>query len=623
MLQKIKNLLDFFAIPLCFLIFIFLNECFKRMYCYYIYESSSTFTTAWAFLLCGILLLLPVVIRRIGIVVLISFFALMNLVHAIMSNLFGSYFTFSDLLYTGEGIAFFSFTYLNARKLLWITSFAAIIASIVIAASIKKRKYSVLQAAIGLLIILIGVDGISTEHNRIMSGLDTKVEWVEDLSQAEIDANIYQTMSNKYHTMYMTGIYQYLYRSFLVTTGLENSVNHAQMHQELDKYLAEKAENVHESNAMTGIFEGKNVMYIMLESIDTWMLTEDFMPNLYALQQDSINFVNHYSPLYISAGTFNTEFIANTSIIPPAAGVDTKVYQTNDFPTSIANSFNAAGYTSNSFHGSDPYVYNRGLIHMNFGYNKYHNWQDMNMTTLTQDSQLIKGFDKMTASEPFFSFIITYSGHGPYTDYFKEISDPHMERAKQMAAKHPVQASPEDYQEYVYSIAHVMETDAFIGELVDALNESGLMEDTVLIFFTDHYGKYLTNNDLIMQLKNQYTKDMLCNTPFFIYHSGTEAQTVETLSSTLDILPTIANMFNLDVNYTYYTGVDVFSEKDDHYIIFPGNNWYDGEIYYTPTYSGELTKEIMERNREIATRVKYSEYMLKSNYFEYLSKKNK
>ncbi len=623
MLQKIQKFIQIFAIPICFFLFIFINDCFCEMYCYYIYDSVSAFTVAWALILCGCLLLLPMTIRRIGIVVLITFFALMNIVHAVMSNLFGSFFSFSDLLYTGEGIAFFSFSYLNARKLLWITSFAAIVASIILAVNLKKEKYSILQAAIGLIVILIGVDGISTEHNKIMSNLDTKFEWVEYDSQEEINADIYQTMSNKHHTMYMTGIYQYLYRSFVVTTGLENRVNHGQMHQELDKYLAEKAQTPHVDNEMTGIFEGKNVMYIMLESIDTWMLTEDYMPNLYALQQKSINFVNHYTPLYISAGTFNTEFLANTSIIPPAAGVDTKVYPNNYFPTSIANSFNAAGYTSNSFHGSDPNIYDRGAIHKNLGYNKYHNWKDMNMTTFTRDSQMINGFSKMVANEPFFSFIITYSGHGPYTDYFKEISAPHMEHAKQQVAKHPINASEEDLLEYTYSIAHVMETDAFIGKLVDELESSGLMEDTVLIFFTDHYGKYLTNNDLLMQLKNVTTKDMLCNTPFFIYHSGTEAQTVETLCSTIDILPTIANMFNLDVNYTYYTGVDIFSESDLHYVIFPGNNWYDGTTYYTPTYSGELTKEIMDRNKEIATRVKYSEYMLKSNYFQYLSNKNK
>lgn len=618
--QKILNLIQILTIPICFFIFIGLNNIFCTLYCKYVYDSVSIFTYSWALLFCGILLILPTLARRIGIIVMISLFALMNIVHAVMYNLFGNFFTFSDLLYAGEGAAFFSFTYLNARKLLWITSIGAILLSIFLAVNLKKRKYSLLQAAIGVLIILIGVDGISTEHNRILNNLDTEIEWIENNSQDEIDANIYHGLTNQNHTMAMTGIYQYLYRSFIVTSGLETKFSNSEMYQQLDEYFSQQNETAHESNEMSGIYEGKNVMFIMLESIDTWMLTEDYMPNLYSLQQDSMNFVNFYTPLYISAGTFNTEFIANTSLIPPSSGIDTTVYMNNSFPTSIANSFNTAGYSSNSFHGSNPNIYNRGTIHENIGYTKYHSWEDMNMESHALDSQLTNGFAKMTATEPFFSFIITYSGHGPYTEAMSTISEQHLELAQQKIAANPIEASEEDLQEYTYAIAHAMETDAFVGNLIHELTSNDLLEDTVLIFFTDHYGKYMTNHEFLMNLKGVDNKDMLCNTPFFIYHANTEAQTIETLSSTMDILPTIANLFNLDVNYAYYTGVDIFSDCE-HYVIFSGNNWYDGTIYFTSDYTGELTAEITERNREITKRMQYSEYILRSDYFNYLSNK--
>lgn len=618
MKQKIQKIIDILTIPICFLVFIGLDKIFCDLYTRYVYESAGNFTFAWALLLCGILVILPIMMRRIGIVVLISLFAVMNLVHAVMYNLFGNFFAFSDLLYTGEGMAFFSFSYLNARKLLWITSIGAIVLSVFLAVNLKKKKYSLLQAAIGLILIFIGVDGISTEHDKIMAGLDTKFEWVEDFSQEEIDADIYQGLTNKNYVMSMVGSYQYLYRSFVITTGIENQFNNAEMYQKLDQYFAEKEAEGHNSNEMSGIYKGKNVLYIMLESIDTWMLTEDYMPNLYALQQDGINFANHYTPLYISAGTFNTEFIANTSIIPPASGIDTKVYMTHSFPASIANCFNEEGYTSNSFHGSEGHIYNRGEIHKNLGYTKYHSWQDMNMETLMLDSQLTNAFPTMVAQEPFFSFIITYSGHGPYNESMGTISAPHLALAKQKVAENPIQASEEDLSEYTYAIAHAMETDAFVGNLIEELKESDLLEDTVLIFFTDHYGKYMTNHNLLMDIKGVSNKDMLCQTPFFIYHANTEPQTVETLSSTMDILPTVANMFGLDVNYAYYAGVDIFS-CEDNYVIFPGNNWYDGTTYYSPDYAGELTKEIAKRNKEVSRRIRYAEYVLRCNYFDYLA----
>ena len=352
----------------------------------------------------------------------------------------------------------------------------------------------------------------------------------------------------------------------------------------------------------------------------TWMLTEEYMPNLYRVQQESINFVNHYSPLYISAGTFNTEFIANTSLVPPSTGIANKVYKDNYFPNSLANSFNNAGYISNSFHSSNPNIYNRGAIHENLGYNKYHNWVDMNMENYMLDSQMINGYAKMVAEKPFFSFVITYSGHGPYTEEMHDISDAHIDVARALVTEKQVEASESDLKEYTYAIAHAMETDAFIGSLMQQLKADELLEDTVLIFFTDHYGKYMTNHQLVMDFKGVQNADFLCNTPFFIYDAETEGKTVETISSTVDIAPTVANLFGLDVDYEYYTGVDVFSETE-HYVIFPGNSWYDGEIYYTLNYEGEITEEIQTRNQEILEKMKYSEYTLKCDYFLYLSNK--
>ena len=624
MLQKIPNILRTLTVPICFFIYMCMNDSFCLLYTHYYYKYSLRFTFAWALIFCGIMVLLPTLARRIWIILSISFFALMNIVHAVMYNLFGNFFAFSDLLYTGEGMAFFSFSYLNVRKLLWLCMIIAISAGIFLAVNLKKEKYTYLQAMLGILIILIGVDGIDTEQNKIMSNLDTKIEWMENTSQAEIDASIYQRLTNKNHMMSLVGTYQYLYRSFIITSGIEDRMNNGEIYQLLDEYFALKEQESHESNAMSGVFKDKNVFFIMLESIDTWMLTEEYMPHLYSLQQNGINFVNHYSPLYISAGTFNTEFVANTSIIPPSSGIDTKVYMSNALPYSIANCFNEIGYTSNSFHGSNGHIYNRASIHENLGYIKYHNWQDMNMDSLMMDSQMTNGFSSMVAGDPFFSFIITYSGHGPYNESMGTISAPHLELAKQKVAENPlkVSATEDDISQYTYAIAHAMETDAFVANLIQELTESGLLEDTVLIFFTDHYGKYITNHNLLLDIKGVSNKDMLCNTPFFIYHANTEPQTVETLSSTMDILPTIANMFDLDVNYTYFTGVDVFS-CEDNYVIFPGNNWSDGNIYFSPDYAGELTEEIAIRNKEVSTRIEYSEYVLKSDYFNYLSKKKK
>lgn len=617
MKQKTLEKMHFCILPLCFLMFWGLDTMFCILYCGEISNSSVWFGGFWSLLFTGFLILLPTSIRRIAMVILTCVFSFVCLLHAVMYNLFGTFFAFSDLSYTGDGLAFFSVEYLKIRKLLIITVLGCIFLSVFLAVIQQKKKYGWKNVAIGIAVIVVAVAGIGVKHQKMLGGVNTSMGW-NVVAEMNSEADIYQSMSNKNYAMSMTGVYQYMYRSFMVSSGLENKLNNGEMYKELDEYFASLPEDVHEENEMTDIFKGKNAFFIMLESIDTWMLTEEYMPNLYKLQQEGIDFTNHFSPLYISAGTFNTEFIANTSLIPPTNGIDTKVYANNAFPYSIANCFEMLGYTANSFHSSNPNIYNRGAIHENLGYDKYHNWEDMNMENYMLDSQLINGYESMTREEPFFSFLITYSGHGPYgADDYMVISESHIDEAREAVGENFLNASDEDWEEYTYAISHAMETDQFVGSLVERLEAEGVLEDTVLVFFTDHYGKYMTNHELLKEIKGAENSDMLCETPFFIYHMGTSPQKVDTISSTSDILPTLANMFGLQTDYRYYDGVDIFSEKE-HYVIFQGNSWYDGETYYSIEYDGIMTEEMKARNQEIAQRMKRSEYILKSDYFSYL-----
>src|SRR5690606_17923285 len=119
-----------------------------------------------------------------------------------------------------------------------------------------------------------------------------------------------------------------------------------------------------------------------------------------------------------------------------------------------------------------------------------------------------------------------------------------------------------------HAIAHAMETDAFIGALMDKLEESGLIEDTVVILFSDHYSKYMTDTEYLLRIKGVSNTDLLCNTPFMIFSSDIEPRNVHTITSTIDIFPTIVNMFNLGADLTYFVGDDIFAENRHDYVMF-------------------------------------------------------
>lgn len=613
--------------PLMFLLLMGMDLGFRFLYAdpsahSVFYGKAFLFTVCWSLLMCGILALLPLLARRIATVILVLFWCFIFLVHGGMYTIFGSYFSFADLAYADDGAKFFNLSYLHYRKALICMIAAALFIAVLIAALLPKACFHWYRPVIGAAVIFLSAVGIWAVDSTLKEADNATFAW-DTVYSANSDASLYSSFTDSIRCLHIAGNYQYLFRSLMVSTGMEDALTNGETYQQLDAYYSASPKANHESNAMTGAFAGKNLILVLLESIDTWLLTEDYMPNLYALQQGGINCADHYSPMFISAGTFGSEYTVNTGLLAPTNGVNPKAYSTYAFPYSLANLFEAAGYTANSFHSASPSIYSRGIIHQNWGYEAYHSYVEMGMDDYQLDSQMIRGYDQMVSDTPFFSFLLTYSGHGPYTEAMDNISAPHWEEvyAAVKLDELPASISEDDLQEYYRAVAHAMETDAFIGELVESLTADGHLEDTVLIFFADHYCKYMTNTELVMELKGAENSDLLCQTPFFIYSAGTEPLTITKPTSTMDITPTIANLFDLDVNYAYYPGNDIFGE-DGGYVIFRNYNWYDGEIYYSADYDGEITEYIADRSKTVRTSVNMAWDTLRCNYFAHLESGN-
>ena len=76
------------------------------------------FTLGWALLLTGVAAILPGVAKKIYMgVVTFAVFALC-IVHGIYINMFRKFFSFSDIVFAGDGAAFADLSYLVIRKLL-------------------------------------------------------------------------------------------------------------------------------------------------------------------------------------------------------------------------------------------------------------------------------------------------------------------------------------------------------------------------------------------------------------------------------------------------------------------------------------------------------------------------
>ena len=100
---------------------------------------------------------------------------------------------------------------------------------------------------------------------------------------------------------------------------------------------------------------------------------------------------------------------------------------------------------------------------------------------------------------------------------------------------------------------------------------------------------------------------------------------MDTPCSSLDLLPTLSNLFGLEFDSRFYMGRDVFSNAPP-LVILRDHSWMtDRASYYAPT--GELTtlsgdplseEEVQRMNDEVSNRFTVSAWVLEQDYWRIL-----
>lgn len=433
----------------------------------------------------------------------------------------------------------------------------------------------------GVLLLIIGgrIIFINTKLNNTSDGWDSR-------EVSNNSSNYYKNWIEPTKLLRICGTYEYIindfYHSFLEK---DNSVN---ARENVTKYIEENKKEVNDKNS-TGIFKDKNLIFVIMESMDDWMVNEETTPTMYEMMNHGFNFTNHYSPGYVTGETANTEFVANTGMYPSINKLSPNyAYIDNDYPYSIANLFKKEGYITNSFHRSSGFIYNRENMHLSLGYNKYHSYLDMGIDDnyLDLDSYIIRdGYNQIVQlNDKFMSFIITYSPHSPYT-YEKIECTTNLDDIKEI---YPDITN----EEYPCGFSAARETDNMFKLLLEKLKEDNLLEDTVIVAFSDHPNKIIIRDD---------ETEKLNKTKFFIYSSEMDSNQIDVVTSSINILPTIVNLFGIDNDYLY-TGYDALNTNEE-YVIFRDYTYYDG------TDIKPLTSELLNK-------VEYSSNILISNYYK-------
>ena len=304
------------------------------------------------------------------------------------------------------------------------------------------------------------------------------------------------------------------------------------------------------------ILEGSNVLFIIVDTLRADKLGSygypiDISPNLDKIANEGVRFEAHIANCSWTRPSMGTIF---TGHYPRTLGLYEEKFDVlpDEFIT-IAERFKAKGYqtyavTSNPntnaifgfSQGFDEYG-EAGIIFLwmkdqlsklEGNTNRNSNYSDLETaTTITDRTLALLDHNRVAESDSPYLFVVTYiDPHEPYRA---------PEKYNKFVARNKSQTRGYD--------AGVNYADDEIGRLLREMEARGLMENTTIIFTSDH-GEGLNSHPKIPGSRGHgvILYDSNVHIPLFIHHSKLKPAVVSQLNASIDLMPTWIDLFGLE-----------------------------------------------------------------------------
>ena len=339
-----------------------------------------------------------------------------------------------------------------------------------------------------------------------------------------------------------------------------------------------------EKNKYTGMFKGKNLIFITAEAFDTIAIDENITPTLYKIANNGFIFNNYYQPLY-PVSTSDGEYMNVMSLIPKEGVWSFYKTSKNYMPFGIGNMFKKLDYNTYGFHNHNYNYYHREKSHTNIGLTYYGcgNGLEKKMNCKhwpNSDFEMIKATTPyyLNDDKPFMTYYMTVSGHLNYNFSGNNMASRNKSRVKNLNYKDSIKAY----------YATQIEFDKAIEELLNELEESGKLDDTLIVIAPDHYPYGLTTKDMNTVSRIDRTdKFENYHTSLIMYNPKIENKIVDKAISGIDILPTIYNLFGIDYDSRLLMGSDIFSNTE-HIVILSDRSFITSKGKYN-SITGEFS----------------------------------
>lgn len=418
-----------------------------------------------------------------------------------------------------------------------------------------------------------------------------------------------------------------------------------------DYFASEEQKNYKSDNKYTNILNGKNIIFVHMESMQNFLMDLEFngkevTPNLNELAKEGMFFSNFYPQ--VSTGTSSdTEFTLLSSLMPAASGTIFVSYYDRNYIT-LPKLLTEKGYYTYSMHGNLPSMWNRNKVHPVLGYQgmyfkdsfSYTNEDIINLGINDKlfFKQAMPILEQVESSYPnYMGTIITLSNHSPFTFLEKygefDLTTTYTKVNEKTGIKETITSNHLEGSAIGNFIHSVHYADEALGEFIKYIKASDAFNNTVFVFYGDHDAKlskselnYLYNYDYETDKvydeedKNYSSYDSFDHelnkkTPLIIWTKNKSLKhvfsgDVDYYMGAIDIEPTIANMFG--VKNEYALGHDIFNIRDNNIIAFPNGNFLTNMLYYNNSVG---TFKIINENtiiddNYIAERKNYVEKLL-------------
>ncbi len=384
-------------------------------------------------------------------------------------------------------------------------------------------------------------------------------------------------------------------------------------------------------NEYTGIFKGKNLIMISAEAFTAEVIDPVLTPTLYRLANKGIQFTDYYQPA--SAGTTGGEYQNIFGMLPMAGGASFKQTAEHLNYMTIGSQLDRLGYYGKAFHNNTHSYYSRHLTHVNLGYSDgymgYGNGMEEYVKQLwpQSDLEMIAGtLPTYIDKQPFNVYYMSVSGHSGYSRSENSMTG----RNWEVVADLPYSEQVKGY------LAANLELEKAMAHLVSELELKGIADDTVICISTDHFpygldsGGSLGNMPYLSELygytvKNYFQRD---HSRLILWCGALEKEdpiVVSDPTSSLDILPTLSNLFGTEYDSRLFPGRDVFSEQPA--LMFNTNydwktslgTYYASSGKFVPVENAEIPEGyVQEIKTTVRNKVLYCKWALETDYFRYL-----